>query len=118
MNFSRKSHYGGHLSMMTMLAITAFGAVLGFRFKVFVLVPAIALSSVASWGVGIAHGNSFWSILLATFFVMTALQIGYFAGIVYSFWCRKGTRSQTPVGHHRGRSSDAELLKIISARVQ
>jgi len=63
-----------------MLAMATIGAVLGLRFKVFVLVPAITLASVASWGIGIAHGRSFWSILLVTAFVMIALQVGYFAG--------------------------------------
>jgi hypothetical protein len=84
--------------MMTMLAIAAFGAVLGLRFKVFVLVPAIALSSAASWGVGIAHGNSFWSILLATLFLMTALQVGYFAGTVIRFGVAKARARRHPSG--------------------
>jgi hypothetical protein len=84
--------------MMTILAITAFGAVLGLRFKVFVLVPAIALSSAASWGVGIAHGNSFWSILLAMLFVMTALQVGYLAGIVIRFGVAKARARRHPSG--------------------
>lgn len=69
----------------TMLAIAAIGAILGLRFKVFVLVPAIVLSSVASCTIGIAHGNSLWSILLVVFFVATALQIGYFAGTAILF---------------------------------
>ena len=79
-----------------MLAITAIGAMLGLRFKVFVLVPAIALSSIASCGIGIAHGNSLWSILLATFFVVTALQIGYFAGTLTRFGVARARARKHP----------------------
>ena len=84
--------------MTTMLAITAMGAMLGLRFKVFVLVPAIALSSVASCSIGIAHGNSLWSILLVTFFVVTALQIGYFAGTLTRIGVAKVRARKHPSG--------------------
>jgi len=83
---------------MTALAITAIGAMLGLRFKVFVLVPAIALSFVASFGIGIANGNSLWSILVVTFLVMIALQIGYFAGTFIRFGVAKARARKHPPG--------------------
>ena len=74
-------------AMMTMLVMTAvlIGAMLGLRFKVFILVPAISISSVAIFGIGIAHGSGIWSVLLAAFLAITALQIGYLAGATVHF---------------------------------
>ena len=61
----------------------AVGAALGLRFKAFVLVPAIATTSIGGLAVGI--GDSVWSNLLATLSVITALQIGYVAGTIVNF---------------------------------
>jgi hypothetical protein len=68
--------------MLTMLTLTAIlaGAVLGLRFKVLVLVPAIAISSAATIGAGIAQNNTAWPVLLGLALVISALQIGYFSG--------------------------------------
>ena len=68
--------------MLTMLTLTAIlaGAVLGLRFKVLVLVPAIAISSAATIGAGIAQSNTAWPVLLGLALVISALQIGYFSG--------------------------------------
>jgi hypothetical protein len=56
------------------------GAVLGGRFKVVALIPAMALVFTAS--AGFAHGGTFWQILGAVFVATTSLQIGYLAGAV------------------------------------
>lgn len=56
------------------------GASLGLRFKVFVLLPAIILSVLVIVSAGIAHSDSYSSILLTAIFVIAALQIGYLAG--------------------------------------
>ena len=56
------------------------GIILGLRFKVLILAPAIAFGSAATLGAGIGHENSNWTILLALVLVITALQIGYFGG--------------------------------------
>jgi hypothetical protein len=73
--------------MMTMLAMTAMliGAMLGLRFKVLILVPAIVIGSAATLGIGMAHSNSLWSILLAMALAITALQMGYFGGTIIRF---------------------------------
>jgi hypothetical protein len=72
---------------MLILATTAIiiGALLGQRFKVFILVPAIAISSAATFGIGIAHNSSLWSILLATVLAISALQMGYLGGVIIRF---------------------------------
>jgi hypothetical protein len=60
---------------------TVAGIALGLRFKVLVLVPAIALAVIFALIVGIARGYSFWSIVLAIVIVGPAIQLGYLAGI-------------------------------------
>ena len=70
--------------MMMLIAMTVMliGAVLGLRFKVFVLLPATVLSLAASLCAGIAHSDSPWSILLTAALALATLQIGYLAGSV------------------------------------
>ena len=60
--------------------IMLIGAMLGLRFKIYVLVPATSLSVLAIFSAGIAHSDGYWSILLTATFAMAALQIGYLAG--------------------------------------
>ena len=58
------------------------GTVLGLRFKILALVPAIAVSTVAILAAGVAQGESRWPILLALVSAATALQLGYLLGTV------------------------------------
>ena len=69
---------------MLMLPFVCFlvGAVLGQGFKVFVLVPAIALTLTVA--IGFAHSETFWHIVSAAFLATSSLQIGYFAGVAAS----------------------------------
>jgi hypothetical protein len=57
------------------------GITLGLRFKVLVLVPAIALAVILMLIVGLADGDSFWSILLAILILSIFIQLGYLVGI-------------------------------------
>lgn len=57
------------------------GAMLGQRFTVLVLVPAMAVVMVLSVGAGWAHPHSAWSILKVAGAAAICLQCGYFAGI-------------------------------------
>jgi hypothetical protein len=79
--------------MITMLSMVALfiGTVLGMRFKVLILAPAIVICSVAILGVGIARDGSLWSTLLGIVSVLAALQMGYLAGSVIRF-VTAGTR--------------------------
>jgi hypothetical protein len=74
-------------TMMTMCAMTAIliGAVLGLRFKVLILAPAIVFGSAATLGIGMAHSHSIWFVSLAIVLAITALQLGYLAGAVIRF---------------------------------
>jgi hypothetical protein len=58
---------------------------LGLRFKVVILVPMITIGSAATLAIGIADGNSLWSVLLAMVVVITALQMGYLSGTIIRF---------------------------------
>ena len=59
-----------------------FGAVLGQRFNVLVLVPAVAIVLVLSVGAGFAHPQAAWWIVRIAGAGAICLQCGYFAGIV------------------------------------
>jgi hypothetical protein len=58
---------------------------LGLRFKVLILAPAIVIGSVATLGIGTMHNSSLWSILLSMVLAITALQMGYLSGTVIRF---------------------------------
>jgi hypothetical protein len=58
------------------------GVVLGLRYKILILVPAVLFAMIFAIIVGVAHADSFWSIVLTTVAVVTAVQLGYLAGIV------------------------------------
>jgi hypothetical protein len=79
--------------MIFTITATFIGALLGQRFKVFILVPAAAIGSAANFGIGMAHGNSLWSILLATVLAISALQMGYLGGSSSALSAR-GRRSE------------------------
>jgi hypothetical protein len=72
------------MALLAGMAILA-GAILGTRFKVFVLVPAIVVGSAASIGASLAEGDGPWAIVLAAFLTVIALQIGYLGGSALGF---------------------------------
>jgi hypothetical protein len=63
---------------------TVVGVALGLRFKVLVLVPAIAVTVIFVLMVGIIRGDSFWSIVLGIVIASTAIQLGYLVGIYFA----------------------------------
>lgn len=71
--------------MLVLFAATTIGAVLGIRFKVFVLIPAITLIGFLNCSFSIAHGNDFWSTFLNMSVTVLALQLGYIAGVFTRF---------------------------------
>ena len=79
--------HDGLFTMMTLLAIMGLltGAVLGFRFKVSILVPAIAVGAAVTFVVGMANSDSPWLTMLAMALAVTSLQIGYLGGTAIRF---------------------------------
>lgn len=69
------------MSVLTLLAFLT-GTVLGMRFKVLILIPAIGLASIATLVDGIAHSHSASVILIASALASICLQIGYLCGII------------------------------------
>jgi hypothetical protein len=69
---------------MSMLVLLVFltGAVLGMKFKVFVLAPAMGLAAIAGFATGMIRGDSLHAILLACTLTLIALQMGYLGGIL------------------------------------
>jgi archaellum biogenesis protein FlaJ (TadC family) len=65
------------LAIVTVLA----GVALGLRFKVLILVPAVAFATAFTMIVGIARADQFGSIVLIMVIVGTAVQLGYLVGI-------------------------------------
>jgi hypothetical protein len=82
---------------MIVFATTAglIGALLGLRFKVLILAPAIVLGSAITFAIGVEHYNSVWLDLFAMALVATALQMGFLSGaaiwfLIVSTRIRKG----------------------------
>jgi hypothetical protein len=57
------------------------GIALGLRYKVIILIRAVALVLMFSMMIGVACGDHFWSIVSAVAMLGTAIQVGYLAGI-------------------------------------
>ena len=69
--------------MLIAIAMAAVGVALGWRFKVFALVPIALVGWLASFCVGMTRDDAIWSIPLTAFVAATALQLGYLAGIYF-----------------------------------
>jgi hypothetical protein len=98
------------LAMMALLI----GALLGLRFKVFILVPAVAISSVTILGVGVARSDSIWLTLLAAALTVTALQVGYLSGASSIFQLRRRAAVRILLGPSRRRKG---LLSEFDVRL-
>jgi hypothetical protein len=69
--------------MTVLLLLTpAVGAILGVRFKTFVLAPATFLVSAFTIAIGVASGHDTRFILVVVFAGLALLQMGYFIGSV------------------------------------
>jgi hypothetical protein len=82
---SERTHLAGvgyvcHFSWQLFISALA-GIVLGLRYKVAILVPAVGFVMMFVMVVAIARGDPFWSIILAIAIPGTVVQLGYLAGI-------------------------------------
>jgi hypothetical protein len=74
------------LTFVTFALISLLGGmVLGQRFKVLALVPAIAVSLPVAIGVGIAHSDGFGRTVLLAALAVASLQIGYLLGVAIRY---------------------------------
>ena len=82
------------LSMFSFL----FGAVLGQRFKVLVLMPAMAIVLMFAVGAGVTQAQTVWWIVLMAAAATTCLQFGYFFGIgIRHFLVAAQSRESSPL---------------------
>jgi hypothetical protein len=66
------------IAMWMTIGISAlFGAALGLRFNIFVLIPAFILAGISTAVIQVASGDQTGSVVLAIVLVAAALQIGY-----------------------------------------
>jgi hypothetical protein len=71
--------------MLTLTIVTILvGAVLGLRYKVFTLLPAVTFVLVFVIGVGVARGAGIWRIALDMMVATAALQLGYAGGSAFA----------------------------------
>jgi hypothetical protein len=66
--------------IMLMILSTLFGAVLGMRFKVFSVFPAIGTIIALTVFIAFAQGGGFGSTLLAILLTVTGLEVGFLGG--------------------------------------
>jgi hypothetical protein len=78
-----------------------FGAVLGLRFKLLILVPAIGFSVLVVTANGIVIGESLWRLALAAVVAATAIQLGYVGGTVAQLFFRSASASLRSSAHRR-----------------
>ena len=67
---------------ISILLVFLTGAVLGLRFKVLALVPAMGLAIVAITATGMARGYGLPAILIAGVLGLICVQIGYVGGLL------------------------------------
>src|SRR5215831_12191973 len=58
------------------------GIALGLRYKVLILVPTVALTTIFAIAIGVAHSDRISSIVVAAVMLGTAVQVGYVVGIL------------------------------------
>jgi hypothetical protein len=79
-----QQHWEGEKMAITALFLFT-GGVLGFRFKVLILLPAIIVTVVVTGSIEIAQGQDAWSSALTTLAAVIAIQMGYLSGVAAGF---------------------------------
>jgi hypothetical protein len=62
------------------------GAVLAQRFRIFILLPLLALAAFAAIIAAFATGTDAWHFVFVAIIAAVGLQIGYLAGAAYRVW--------------------------------
>jgi hypothetical protein len=88
--------------MLTLTIVTILcGAMLGLRYKIFILLPAATFMLVFVIGVGVARGAGIWGIALDMMVATTAMQLGY-AGVSAFAAARKRCKNGVTHINQRG----------------
>jgi hypothetical protein len=81
------------MTILTLVAALA-GAVLGLRFKVLILLPAIGVALVAILSIGIVQGYGLMLMVGGTVLVLTVLELGYLVGVITRYLTMAGPFQQ------------------------
>lgn len=74
-----------HLALIVALITLFAGMVLGLRFKVLILLPAIACGFPLGFVLGFARADALWAAALMAAVAVISLQIGYLAGAGFRY---------------------------------
>ena len=88
------------------IAAAFVGILLGFRFKIFVLVPTMVFLIAVIIVDGVIFGHSLGVIALSAFAATASLQVGYLVGGVLQQASHLRTRATTIVSTPHERASD------------
>jgi hypothetical protein len=72
------------------------GAVLGLRFKVLILVPAMSFALVLVAVSGALRGENIWVVTVRMVLVVTSVQLGYLGGAILQRLMRTLTAKAKP----------------------
>ena len=86
--------------MVFLIIATIAGTLLGLRFKIFVLVPAVLIASVAV----IITGHGLRAIFVTVLATTALLQIGYIFGCVVRVYAEAYLQARTPPRYGLSRS--------------
>jgi hypothetical protein len=77
--------------MFAAIAISGFvaGAILGSRFRIFVLAPATLFATVSTVALSFANGVNLLTSFLAVLAVLASLQCGYAGGVVATYFAAR-----------------------------
>jgi hypothetical protein len=95
--------------MLEALALAGgLGFLLGLRYRVTAVVPASAAAAMLTTGTGYLGGFELWVVVLAAFGSVVALQLGYLAGLLLSFFTASRANSDHDLGSTERYWADAK----------
>jgi len=102
---------------MTMFIISCalVGAVLGLRFRVFILLPIVLMLICCIAVIAAVRGDHLWAIIFTVIPSVVSLQVGYFCGSLADFILedlREQRRAFRPLASAADRTIDESLARI------
>jgi hypothetical protein len=86
---------------------------LGLRFKVFILIPAIILAAISVAAVELARGDQTGSVPLTIILAATALQVSYLVGIIARATVKRINMASDIQAHMEVVGSDGQHVGIV-----
>jgi hypothetical protein len=96
------------------IAGLAVGAVLGTRFNVFILFPAMLAGVLLNIGIASTQGTGFWQVLIALALSITGLQLGFVVGGIA--WQGHRERLQAESDIPEAEQDQQQDLQLVAAK--